>query len=160
MTKRRNPLTFELALTRVASEIGWGAAAKIVGQAERTVRKWSDPDVSAKVSMDSALALDCAYRAAGGDGAPFLQCYAVRLEAEAAIACADSRVLADKTATAAKEVGEAVAALIRASQPGAASADRVIAQRETEEAINALTNTLPNLGAGPGTSVSTQGEKS
>lgn len=157
MTKRRAPLTFENALTRVAGLIGWDKAAAIVGQAERTVRNWSDDDTTAGIRLDAALKLDVAYATAGGDGAPFLQCYALRLEMEAAAACADSRELAKKTAAAAKEAGEAVAALIMASQPGAAPADRIIAKRETEEAITALTNTLPNLGAGPRDSVSSPG---
>jgi hypothetical protein len=85
------------------------------------------------------------------------ECYSLRLEAESAAASSDAAVLATKTAHVAKEAGEAVAALVMASRPGAAPADRILAQRETEEAIAALTSTLPNLGAGPGSSVSVPG---
>ena len=58
MTKVRSPLTFELALTKVAAVIGWPRVAEVCGQAERTVRNWSDVDTSARVNMDAALRLD------------------------------------------------------------------------------------------------------
>jgi hypothetical protein len=80
MTKTRAPLTFELALTKVAGHIGWEKAAEIVGQAERTVRNWSEPDTTASITLDAALKLDEEFHKAGGHGSPFFQCYATRLE--------------------------------------------------------------------------------
>ncbi|MDP8995108.1 MAG: hypothetical protein M3N07_09045, partial [Pseudomonadota bacterium] len=102
MTKRRAPLTFERALTSVAALIGWPRCAEIVGKHENTVRNWSDPDTSAGITLEAALSLDVEYRKAGGDGAPMLQCYATRLEADTLAACADTVEIARCVALAAK----------------------------------------------------------
>lgn len=154
MTKVRPPLTFELALAKVAGLLGWSRVAEIAGRTERQVRNWSDPDATGALTLDHALALDVAFRQAGGEGAPLFQCYATRLEVETNAACADAHAQAARVATAAKEAGEAISAQILACRPGASPASRELARRETEEAIGALTNTLPDLGAGPGSSVS------
>ena len=148
MTKRRSPLTFERALTKIAAQIGWEKAAEIVGQSVRTVRNWSDGDTGAGVRPDAALKLDVAYRAAGGDGAPLLQCYATRVETDLRVACADSVALAKLIAVAAKEGGEAIQFAVLAASPGASEADRVRAVQEIEESIAAQTNTLTTLRAG------------
>lgn len=156
MTKRRAPLTFELALTKIAGVIGWAKVAEIVGQAERTVRNWSDPDTSAGITLDAALKLDVAYAAAGGDGAPMHQCFTTRLKADTADACATVEALSRCAATAAKESGEANAALFAVTRPGATDADFAIAERELEESISASTNTLATLRAGRRGDVSVQ----
>lgn len=149
MTKGRDPLTFELALTKVASKIGWEQCAEIVGQKDRTVRNWSDPDTSAKISLDAALRLDVAFRVAGGEGPPpMFECYAARLEADTATACADLSALNAKIAKAAKEGGEAIAAAIAAAQPGATDSVRARAELELEESRSAITDTLATLRAG------------
>ncbi|TMJ19005.1 MAG: hypothetical protein E6G92_04115 [Alphaproteobacteria bacterium] len=148
MTKRRAPLTFELALTKIAGVIGWQVAAEIVGQSERAVRNWSDPDAAAGIRLDAALKLDVAYRSAGGDGFPLLQCYSLRLEADTAEACADLALLNHKIAKAAREGGEAIAAVIAAAQPGATDSALAIAEAELEESIAASTDTLATLRAG------------
>ncbi len=153
MTKRRDPLSFELALTRIAGLIGWTAAAKLLGQSERTVRNWSDPDTGAGINLDAALKLDVAYQAAGGDGTPMFDCYATRLQVETRAALWSSDALAAFAATSAKEGGEAIAASINAARPGASTADKVIAEREIEESIAALHDTLRCLRAGRGPDV-------
>ena len=145
MTKRRPPLSFELALTKVAGLIGWPAVAAIVGHGERAVRNWSDPDAAAGIRMDAAERLDIAYQEAGGSGAPFLECYATRLKSAMTDAFGSAEAIAVAAARAAKECGEGVAASIAASQPGA---DRRVfedAQREIEEGIESLTATLANI---------------
>ncbi len=142
MTKRRPPCSFENALTKIAGIIGWPRAAQIVGQAERTVRNWSDPDTGAGINLDAALALDVAYQAAGGDGTPILQCYVTRLQADTRDALFSSDAIAHAAARTAKEGGEAVAAAIAAARPGATAADFVVAEREIEESIVAQTDTL------------------
>ena len=149
MTKPRNPVSFERALAKIAGLLGWPECANIVSQSERTVRNWSDPDTSSAIRLDAALALDIAYRAAGGDGAPMFQCYALRLEMESAARAADGERLAALTALAMKEGGEAFSALALALRPGATAIDRAVARRETEEAIEALTHTLHDLGNDP-----------
>jgi hypothetical protein len=55
MTKIRKPLTFENALTTVASHIGWKETARIVGRSENTVRNWSDNDIGTGIPLEAAL---------------------------------------------------------------------------------------------------------
>lgn len=148
MTKRRPALSSELALTKIAGLIGWDRAAAIVGQAERTVRNWSDPDTSARISLDHALQLDVAFRVAGGEGPPpMLEWYAARLEADTTFACADLSLLSRKIAKAAREGGEAIAAAIDAAQPGASDLLGARAELELEESRAAITDTLATIRA-------------
>lgn len=147
MTKLRPPVSAELALTRVCGHIGWERAAAVLDKKVITLRKWSDPDAPAEISFKDALKLDAAHIAAGGGCAPFRETYELLLKQAAAEASADAERLAQRTATAAKEAGEATASLVMAARPGASIADRLIARRETEEAIAALASTLPDLGA-------------
>ena len=149
MTKERPPVSFELGLTRVAGLIGWDRTATILCMSERTARDRSDPDtqpcVGDSVNLDEAVALDAAYRAAGGDGAPMLQCFALKVETALAGATADAAALARRAAQVAEETGQAVKAIVLASVPGASPVQRQIAAREAEEAISALTATLSDL---------------
>jgi hypothetical protein len=132
VTKRREPLTFESALARVSGLIGWAEAAAIVGQSERTIRNWSDPDTSAGIPIGKAERLDVAFQVAGGDGAPFLQTYQARLRIDAAEAQASRLELARAAADAARESGEAMASLFQATARGASPADLIIAEREVQ----------------------------
>ncbi len=157
MTKQRPPLTFENALTTVASLLGWPEVARICGQSERCVRNWSDQDTSAGIKLDAALELDRAYEEAGGDGAPFLLCYSIRLEADLLAARPGRKALSEATALAAKEGGEAIAAAIAAARPGASMTDVALAERELEESISAQTNALAALRAGRRGNVSSPG---
>lgn len=145
MTKLRPPLSFEQALTVVAGHLGWSEAAELIGKKERTVRDYGDPDVATSITIDDAYTLDRAYQAAGGEGAPFHQCYTFRLGAEAAVPGLDPAALSRLAASAAIEGGQAIAALIAASRPDASPADIVIAKREVEQAMGVLSNTLPLL---------------
>jgi hypothetical protein len=147
MTKVRPPLTFENALTRVAGLIGWGEVARICGCAESTVRNWSDQDTTAKLPLEGAFRLDVAYRAAGGDDAPFLTCYATRVDTEFMDVSADRRELVACVARAARESGEAIEATLAAADPSATAADLVVAEREVEEAIGTSTSILSQLRA-------------
>lgn len=142
MTKRRAALTYELALTKVAGVIGWDRAAAIVGQVERTVRNWSDPDTSANIRLDAAEKLDIAFAQAGGRGAPFGEVYHTRLKTSLANSFGTAEAIAEAAALSAKEGGEGVAAAIAASRPDANDADFAAAERELEEAIAANTATL------------------
>lgn len=145
MTKVRQPLTFAHAVTRIAGRIGWDGCADACGKSERAVRAWSDPELDRQPCLDDALALDAAYVAAGGGEAPLLSVYAARLD-RSTTPPADSAELARATASVAKEAGEAVAALVAASQPGAPSRDRAIAEREVADAVDALNDAQRKLG--------------
>ena len=146
MTKTRAPCTWELALTKVAGQIGWDEVARIAAQAERTVRNWSDPDTGpaagASITLDLALALDVAFRVGGGDGAPMLQCHAVRVEADTITASPDLARLQALVAHSARESGEATAASIVAASLGAGERELASAELELEESIAAQTSAL------------------
>jgi hypothetical protein len=147
MTKVRSAFTFENALTQVAGHIGWERTAEIVGAAERTVRNWSDPDTTSSITLDAALKLDEEFHRAGGEGTPFLYCYATRLEATKIAATPGLAALIASAASSAKETGEAIAAVLAAATPNATIADMAIGERELEEGITALTNSLAALRA-------------
>lgn len=145
MTKRREPMTFHSALTKVAAQIGWDRCGAICGVTERAVRNWSDPDTESEIRMLDAERLDRAYLAAGGDHAPFHRVYSLRLEIAQREAAA--RDLTMTAASAAKESGEAVAAMIEAaSRKGDLAAIRA-ARKEGEEAIASLQQGLAALDA-------------
>lgn len=141
MTKLRAPLSFDQAITRIAGVLGWDFAASLVGRSPRAVRAWSDPDADASPCIEHALLLDLAYRAAGGEGSPIFEVYAAKLDLDAQSASA-ARCLPSLTANAARENGEAIAALALASQPGAPIGIRAAAKREVEEGIQALGQAL------------------
>lgn len=149
MTKLRGPITYDAALARIAGLIGWAAMATATARAERTVRNWGDPDATESCPIECAELLDLAFQAAGGDGAPMFETYARRLDIARAERFADERQLSIFTGMLAKEAGEAVAALITASMPGACARDRTNAAQQVEELLNATTSTLPLL-MGPG----------
>lgn len=151
MTKRREPITFHRALTVVAAHIGWDRAAAICGVTERAVRNWSDPDTDSEIRLIDARRLDQAFMEHGGGEPPFLQVYKLQLELAALSASERSKCLSNAASVAAKEGGEAVAALIRAAQPDAGAADRRAAEREAEEAIAALSEGLAILRTENGT---------
>ncbi len=138
MTKARDPSTFEDAILRIVDRIGWTAAADAVGKGERVVRNWSDPDMDRQPTIDEALALDAAYLAAGGgEPPPMMAVYQVRLDRRA-MPASDGAAIAAATGVAAKEMGEAIAAAVAASQPGADGKTRVVADKEIGDAIGAL----------------------
>lgn len=146
MTKRREPLTFHRALTIIAAQIGWDNCAAICGVSERSVRYWSDPDCETEIRLIDAQRLDQAYLERGGDHAPFHQVYALRIGIVAArTQHADLLAMA---ATAAREGGEATAAIITAAHAPSAAALRA-ARKEGEEAIEAITASLAALDTGP-----------
>lgn len=152
MTKLRAPASFELALDRIASVIGWDGAARAVSRSKRTVRAWSDPDGDSSPTIEQAFALDAAYRRAGGGDCPFHQVYALRLDLEEPHCLDSARLIAD-TASAAKEAGEAISALVIASGPDASAAHRARALLEAQEACDALTRAMASLAVPPGTLV-------
>lgn len=143
MTKRRDPLTFHRALTVVAAQIGWDRCAMITGRSERQVRNWSDPDADSEISILDANRLDKAFLAAGGEHAPFQQVYNALLD----IATADQDTcLVQAAATAAKESGEAISAMIEAAGSND-PAKRRRAREEGEQALAAIANGLAALDA-------------
>jgi len=143
MTKRREPLTYENTLAEVAAVIGWDNCAAICRVSERAIRNWSEPDTQSGIRMIDAERLDRMYLGSGGDHAPFHRLFGLRLEIAAREASAID--IANAAASAAKETGEAVSALVLAARPDATPAMRRTARREAEEGIAALTEGLAAL---------------
>ena len=137
MTKPRAPLTYDNALTRIAAQIGWAAMAEAVGQRERTVRDWGDPDLERRCPIEAAELLDLAFQAGGGQGAPMLETYSLRLEAAHTHRFAAGIDLARAVCAMIREGAEAKEKMIVASFPGATDQDRRDALRELEEFIAA-----------------------
>lgn len=145
MTKPRLPVTFDNALTAIAAQIGWPAMAGTVGQAERTVRDWGDPDTGRDVPIRSAVALDIAFQKAGGVGAPMLDTYTLLVERAREEAFFCQIELHRRTIEVIREGSEAEVALLMATLPDADEQTRRAAAREVEQNISALKRTLPLL---------------
>jgi len=156
MTKVVAPLTFPHAIRRVAAVLDYPEIARIVRRSPSLARKWSDPATRKSPSLDQALAIEAAYRAAGGDGSPILEAFGFQLDVMIVEQSACQRELADELAVFAKECGEALAVGIAITQPGAVSPSSVHhALVEAEQArraagtfIGRLKSFLPR-GAGP-----------
>lgn len=151
MTKARAPLSIDAALARIAGHLpnGFPEMAAVAKREVRTVRNWSDPDTPESVPVECAIALDLAYIAAGGTGAPIFEAYAHQLEIAAATHFADQQQLLRHAQAVAKETGEANSAIIGAAQPSATEADRRAALTEIEEAIGVLKSAIPLLSSQP-----------
>lgn len=147
MTKARDPLSFEDDLGMMVARLGAAAVRTVAGgPAERTLRDWADPDTPRTPPIAACFALDCAWRAAGGPGAPFFDTYRRLLETESAVAIGiDFATLPDLTGIVIREGAQAEIALMTAMLPGATPADRRTAVREVEESIAAFEATIPLL---------------
>lgn len=160
MTHVRAPLTFAGAMTKVAGLIGYEAAAKIAGRAERTVYAWAHPTTRTVPPIDQALAFDAAWRQAGGEGAPFMDAFAFQLGLVIERQDACTRALVAEVGTASREVGEAIAATLSLTHSHASPLDAHRAFAEVSQAADAIdavqrrvASFLPS-GAGPGAGTS------
>ncbi|MGO1304562.1 MAG: hypothetical protein ACTMKV_07230, partial [Sphingomonas parapaucimobilis] len=103
MTQLRAPRTYPEAITRIAGVIGWDRVRQITGRAERSVRYWSQTNCKTVPPIDQAQALDAAYIAEGGQGAPFFDAYEFRLGQQLQRQEACTRELLAEIAIATKE---------------------------------------------------------
>lgn len=146
MTLPREPVSFAAALATIEKHVGSDVVRRIASRAQRTIDDWRHPETPRTPPIETALALDCAWRAAGGAGAPMLETYRRLFEASAPIVIdIDDGQLPGLTVTAIKETAEAHAALLIALQPQASERHRLEAVREVAEAITALEAPLPHL---------------
>jgi hypothetical protein len=144
MTKPRQPLTQYRALETVSDLLGWETCAEIVELSVSQTRKLGDPDTGRELKYRDAIRLDAAYRQAGGNCSPFLDCHAARLGIDTTASGADAACLMMASGIAAKESGEAMNAVMQAATSGD-SAARQAAIREGEEALQAWAALLHNL---------------
>lgn len=156
MTKLRTPFTFADAMTRVAGAVGWDEARRVAGNvSDRTVRNWSEEDGAKRPRIDTALALDAAYRQAGGAGSPFLEAFAFQLDVTLDRQDACRSALTTDIALVAKEIGEALAHALVLTQPNPSPRDvhRAFAEgQQADAAVDALLRRLAGFltsGAGP-----------
>lgn len=146
MTLPRDPVSFAAALATIEKHLGSDVVRQIARRAQRTIDDWRHPEAPRTPPIETALALDCAWRKAGGVGAPMLDTYRRLFEASAPIVIGvDDSQLPDLTVIAIKEGADAHAALLMAMQPQASERHRREAVREITEGIAALEATLPHL---------------
>ncbi|WP_156361190.1 hypothetical protein [Sphingomonas sp. Leaf257] len=146
MTLPREPVSFAAALATIEKRVGSDVVRRIASRAQRTIDDWRHPETPRTPPIETALALDCAWRAAGGAGAPMLETYRRLFEVSAPIVIdIDDGQLPGLTVVAIKETAEAHAALLIALQPQATEHHRREAVREVSEAIAALEAPLPHL---------------
>jgi hypothetical protein len=86
--------------------------------------------------------LDVEFHKAGGEGAPFFNCYATLVESARLDACPEIQAMIASAAKVAKETGEAIEATLNAATIASRLSEIAIAERELEEAINAHRNSL------------------
>lgn len=155
MTKARVPGTWSAAVTRIADHLGVAAAARAAGVGERTIYKWSDPDMATTPTLAQALALDLAFADAGGDGLPLLAIYLAATEGRAIAVEPCREALVEELAKASKEFGEAVEHSLVAARPSATRTHVLRAMTETaelEQATKTIARRLRAMirrGAGP-----------
>lgn len=138
MTKERKPLTPHRALSKIADALGWDACAEVIGKAETTLRKYSDPDTGRELSLRDAIRLDAAYRRDGGIGAPLFEAYAAAIDLGFPADADAARCLYSAASKAAKEVGEAVSAAIDAAINCDDPALMALARKEVGEGLEAM----------------------
>jgi hypothetical protein len=143
VTKRREPLTYQHTLTKVAALIGWDRCGAICGVTERSVRNWSDHDCEVEIRMIDAERLDRAYTEHGGDFTPFHRLMSLRLEVAAKESAARDLMAVARSAT--KETGEALSAMIDAGLNAECPDAKRRARKEIEQAIGSLTDGLVTL---------------
>lgn len=145
MTIPRRPVTFERALAQIADLLGWDGCAEVLGKSESHVRKLGAPDTEREISLRDAVRLDDAWQRAGGEGAPLIECYALKLGMGALVFPANTNRILARAERAAKENGEAVAAAISLATRTGDPAARLNAIREIEEAIQESTRLLAGI---------------
>lgn len=155
MTLAREPLTFSKAISTIAGKIDYPSMAQIVDRSERLVRKWSHPQSNAHPTVAQGVALDLAYIEAGGDTAPISETYLQLLDRGIGERMANRLALTAAVASAVKESGDAFAAVLAVTHPGAGPREVHRAEHELEEAQSAMAvvgrrlSSFHPLGAGP-----------
>lgn len=139
MTKLREPLTHANAVALIIDHIGATSAAHAVGlRTERQIHYWADQDSGRSPNVAQAVALDAAYIAAGGIGAPMRDAHEAMLSAASGEDIACQRALGEALAEASEEMGDALAAAVPLIQPGASRHQISRALREAEQAHGAV----------------------
>lgn len=157
MTRPRTPDTCGHAILRIVVQIGgFDAAAAIVGRRPSCVRDWGNEATTSCPSWAQAIALDAAYRAAGGEGAPLYEAYGAQLDLTVNRLTACHAELASDLADTLSEFGDAASATARLTIPGCTPHQVQAAIIEIDQAETRLTRLRRRVmsfvkpGAGPG----------
>lgn len=138
MTKPKTPNTSAHAVTRIVGLLGFELSREIVGRSKHCLRGWMNEDRTSCPTWRQAIALDAAFAAAGGEGAPLLEAYADQLEVTIARRTACHRALVAEIATVSREFGEAIEATVSLTQPGHSENGTRRALIEIDQAESAL----------------------
>ncbi len=141
MTIEREPGTFAHAVKAIMDHLGTDGVARFAahnGWSVNLIEKWSHPTLERWPNVHQALALDTAYIMTGGEGAPMHEAHEAMLTREVGEGFACRRALAATIAEVSEEMGDATAAAIFLTQPGATPHQIKRAIRETEQALSAL----------------------
>lgn len=133
MTKVRPPLTIDNALYKVLGRIGIEAACEITSRKAAYLRNLSDPAKRETLTVVDAIKLDLAHRQTGAGGAPIYETIGLILQAANAELFSDARAIGRVAIDVIREGGQAHAALVHASFPGATPRDLDETLRELEE---------------------------
>lgn len=139
MTKRREPISIDTALARIAGQDGvgsWAGMADATGYAERTVRAWGDPDRDEVPPLPACVVLGILYRKCGGVGDPLLQAHADLIGAAESEAFGSKQELRRETLDFFRETNEANLALLEAAEPDAGDAEQARATKEVLDVRN------------------------
>lgn len=137
MTRLRDPITVENTLNLLLGTITIERAAEVTERSAGYLRAVSNPDTRERLALEDAIKLDLEWRAQGNEGYPLYETYDRMLQTSAAERFASAAVIGRLACLVAKEAGEATAALVEASLPGADVRQWRRALRELEEADQA-----------------------
>lgn len=150
MTKRRQPATFEDALVQIAALVpgGFDTMGVTLDLSAGMVRAWSDPERREKLPADAIVSLDLLYAEHGGEGSPLFESLDLQLDVARAGRFAHERELAVGAMKMSTESGDAIAAVIKASLPGATDDDRRQARKEVAELNSEVARVFAQLTPG------------
>lgn len=144
MTKERDPLSIEQALRATIDAISMARAVEVTGRTPGYLRELSDPDKRGDLTCRDAVLLDAEHEAQLGTR-PITDMLRCQLDARRPDLITGNTALIEATIEMVRESGDAHAALIAATAPGATPATRRHAVREVIQAVNAKRRALPIL---------------
>jgi hypothetical protein len=147
MTKPRPVKSIEDALVSIMRQVegGYATMGALFDIEGDMVRAWGDPNRRENMPVKAIVPLDVLYQEHGGIGSPLFELLEYQRDEARAARFAFERELADTTIDLAREAGQAVAALIEASQPGATDEARARARKEVADVDAIISRVAPQL---------------
>ncbi|WP_294321567.1 hypothetical protein [uncultured Sphingomonas sp.] len=142
--KARDPFSIKQTLCDVIDAISMDRAAAVTGRTPGYLRIMSDEDQRGDLTCRDAILLDAEYEALLG-GRPLTDMMRLQIDAVRPDQTASAAAALEATLEIIRESGEAHAALIAASVPGATLSTRRRAIREILQSLSAKRRLLPIL---------------